>query len=233
EEDCIMLSDATPKAFIRGHGNRCVKGDKPIDENPPERPRKGDLAKPEDYSSALKQYAENFKQWKKDMQESYVLIDMNYKTIVFLDSPRPETLSMLKTLMSHDKKRQTYQFVDKTPNGPSKTYTVFIDGWPSIVYLDTDQWYMTEISTRCFSVTPSSDPEKIKAAKKLETDKNSFPWEHNTERTETTLLKLLLRSIRGDAEKYKLSVIIPFPNLDEVFPSTVVRDMRDYTHFGQ
>jgi len=232
ESDCQMLSDATPKAFIRDNGVRCIKGDKPISDDPPEKPFQCDYDPKEDYFEAKQRYYNQLKQWKEDMKNSYVLIDMNYKIIVFLDSPRPETLSMLKTLMSHDKKRQTYKFVDKQSNGSSKTQMVQIDGWPSIVYLDTDQWHMQEISTRCFSVTPSSDKGKLKAANQLTSHRNSRPWDH-TPTLMTKLFKLLLQSIRENVEKYNLSVIIPVDDLDAIFPATKARDMRDYVHFGQ
>lgn len=238
---CLMLSDATPKAFIRENGKRCIQVkdqdgnliEKEISDQPPEKPTKYTYPVQDEFDAALRQWYLDLKQWKEDIKNSYVLLDMNYKIIVFLDSPRPETLSMLKTLMSHDKKRQTYKFVDKSANGPSKTQTVQIDGWPAICYLDCDsQAYMHEIATRCFSVTPSIEKEKFKAANNLTSLKNSCPWECK-ETQNSKMLKLLLQSILEQVQKHRLSVIIPAKDLDQFYPADMPRDMRDYTHFGQ
>lgn len=47
------------------------------------------------------------------------------------------------------------------------------------------------------------------------------------------MLKALIREIRDTFKKHNLKVVCPFPNIEKLFTSSAVRDMRDFTHFTE
>jgi len=231
EEDVWSLGGLSPKALIHEHGVLLNKYGEPIDlDEKPIKPKKKDYESEEEYREALKEYREELKAYVEEIRNSYTLIDLSRKILVFLEAPEYETFRMLYPILSHDKREVEYRFVDKSAKGPLRTVRVKIRGWPATIFCTTDRRYMEELSTRSFTVTPEISREKISEANRLISYKSSFPWEYSEE---TRTIKALIESLKRQLADGKTDVLIPFPNLDELFPSEITRDMRDYQHFNQ
>jgi len=233
EEDVLSLGGLSPKSLIHEHGTLLNKYGEPLDlTEKPIKPKKKDYDSEEEYKEALREYNEELKAYAEEIRNSYTLIDLSHKIVVFLEAPDFETFRMLYPILSHDKEEIEYRFVDKQAKGPLRTVKVRIRGWPACIFLTTDKRYMEELSTRSFTVTPEISKDKISEANKLTNLKASFPWEYNEETEETKVIKGLIESLKMQLDG-KTNVIIPFSNLHELFPKEITRDMRDFQHFTQ
>ena len=240
EEDIWFLGGLSPKALIHSYGMLLNKDGESIDLlEKPVKPKKSHFKddfgefKEAEYIEALERYKEEIKTWNEEIRESYTLIDLSHKTLVFLESPEQETFRMLFPILSHDNHRVEYRFTDKTTRGQLRTARVIIQGWPATIFLSTDKRYMEELATRSFTVTPETAKEKIKEANYLTNLKASFPWQYNHETEETQIVKRLIQSLKNQFANAKADVVVPFPSLHELFPKEIVRDMRDFQHFAQ
>jgi len=234
QEDIWFLGGLSPKALIHEHGVLLNKHGEPLDlSEKPVKPKKKDYESEEEYREALKEYREELKAYAEEIRESYTLINLRHKILVFLEAPEFETFRMLYPILSHDTERIEYRFTDKSAKGPLRTVKVVIEGWPATIFLTTDRRYMEELATRSFTATPEGSKEKILEANKLTNLKVSFPWQFSEETEETKCIKALIESLKRQLLDDKTDVLIPFPNLYELFPKEIVRDMRDFQHFCQ
>jgi len=234
KEDVWFLGGLSPKALIHEHGQLLNKNGEPLDlEDKPVKPKKKDYASEEEYKEALKEYREELKAYAEEIRNSYTLIDLRHKILVFLESPSYETFRMLYPILSHDTEEIEYKFVDKSERGPLRTRRVRIRGWPASIFCTVDRQYMEELSTRSFTLTPEASKEKIEQANILTNLKASFPWEYTEESEESKTIKALIGSLKRQLTRSKTDVVIPFSNLYELFPKEITRDMRDFTHFTQ
>ncbi|MEM3000499.1 MAG: hypothetical protein QXX34_08260 [Candidatus Bathyarchaeia archaeon] len=233
EGDVWFLGGLSPKALIRQYGKLLNKHGEPLDlDDKPVKPKKKDYASEEEYQEALREYREELKAYIEEIRESYMLIELSRKILVFLEAPEYETFKMLLPILSHDVEEYEYKFVDKSERGPLRTRRVRIRGWPATIFCTVDRRYMEELATRSFTVTPEASKEKIQEANVLTNLKVAFPWLFNEETEETISIKALIESLKRQLDG-KTDVIIPFTNLHELFPSEIVRDMRDFQHFAQ
>jgi len=234
KEDVWLLGGVSPKALIHDYGVLLDKFGEPIDfSNKPEKPKKKDYDSEEEYQETLKGYKEEIKSWSETLRESYTLIDLKHKILVFLEAPEFETFKMLYPILSHDTDRIEYRFTDKTARGQLRTSKVVIEGWPATIFLMIDKKYMEELATRSFTATPEASKEKIGEANVLTNLKASAPWRYNHETEETKCISKLVLTIKNQFAEAKMDVVIPFMNLHELFPKEIVRDMRDFQHFCQ
>ena len=237
KEDVWFLGGMSPKNLIHEHGIRLTKDGAPLELlEKPVKPNKKEYEDEAAYELALKKYKNGVHEYQKQVSESYTLVDMSKKILVFLEAPDLETFRMLLPILSHDKEEIEYRFVDKTNKG-MRSQKVVIRGWPATIFLTTDRSYLEDLATRSFTATPESSKEKIAEAHKLINESVSFPWKHG-ESEEDLCVKSLIRAIKGlitdvMTSSDVLDVVIPFPNLHEPFPKQIVRDMRDFQHFCQ
>ena len=230
----IYLGGMSQKSLIHEHGILLNKNGEEIDiDNRPVKPKKRDYDSEESFNEALAQYQENVKLFREEMQDSYTLVDVTDRILVFLETPSYETLHMLKPILSHDKLEIPYKFVDKTGKGSMKTMNVRIRGWPAAIFLTVDRKYMEEIATRSFSVTPEDSDLKRIEANMLTNQQLSYPWEFEGETKGFKVIQQLLERLKEFTENGKVKVVIPFPDLHNLFPHEINRDMRDFQHFGQ
>jgi len=234
QEDVWFLGGLSPKAIIRDYGTLLNKYGEPLDlSEKPFKPRKKDYGSEEEFGEALKEYREELKRYAEEIRESYTLIDLKNKILVFLEAPDFETFRMLYPILSHDKEEIDYKFVDKQAKGPMRTVRVRVRGWPASIFCTTDWKYIEELSTRSFTVTPEISKEKIEEANILTNLRASFPWEYKEETEETKTIKALIESLKRQLIDGKTDVVVPFANLHELFPKEITRDMRDFQHFTQ
>jgi DNA-binding MarR family transcriptional regulator len=234
KEDVWLLGGLSPKALIHEHGVLLNKHGEPIDlSEKPIKPKKKDYDSEEEYREALKEYREELKAYAEEIRESYTLINLRNKIVVFLEAPEFETFRMLYPILSHDTEKIEYRFTDKSAKGPLRTVKVVIEGWPATIFLTTDRKYMEELATRSFTATPEANKEKIEEVNKLTNLKVCFPWQFSEETEQTKCIKALIESLKRQLLDGKTDVVIPFSNLYELFPKEIVRDMRDFQHFCQ
>jgi hypothetical protein len=231
ESDVWFLGGMSPKTIVHLHGKLLDKNGVEITSNDvPEKPKKGDYGGIEEFKEANIAYKQQRKEFTERMRESYHYINVAHKIFVFLESPDFETMRMLYPILSHDKQKTEYRFVElKT----LRSIKVVVEGWPSAIFLTTDKKYIEELATRSFTVSPEENPEKIEAANKLTNLKASLPWECELKTKEFLMVKALIEHIKNQVSAKNIDVIVPFLNLDKLFPQTIVRDMRDFQHFIQ
>jgi DNA-binding MarR family transcriptional regulator len=233
ETDILFLAGMSPKALVHQHSKLLDKdGEEIKPSDKPEKPMRSDYDDKEEYKEAMQDYKIQKRAYYELLKESYRYINIDHKIFVFLDAPDPETMRMLYPILSHDKRRIEYKFVDKNQSG-LKTIKVVIEGWPSAIFLTTDRKYIEELATRSFTVSPEERTEKIEAANELTNRKASLPWECTLETPEYHTIKALIESIKNTLADRKVDVVIPFLDLYTQFPKDIPRDMRDFSHFTQ
>jgi hypothetical protein len=242
KDDVWFLGGLSPKALIHDYGVLLNKDGEEIDlDARPTKPRKADFKKvaeqgldpEEELSKALTRYKEDIKAWREELQNSYRLIDLSHKILIFLEAPDFNTYRMLLPILSHDTFEITYKFTDKTAQGSLRTIRVVIRGWPATIFLTTDRKYMEELATRSFTVTPETSTAKIKDANELTNTKDCYPWNYSSEAEETQVIEHLVASIKNQFTVFAVDSLVPFTSIHELFPADIVRDMRDFAHFMQ
>jgi predicted transcriptional regulator len=229
KQDVWFLGGMSPKNLIHEHGMRLTRDGKPLEEiEKPVKPNRKDFESEKDFKEAVEQYRDDMQYYQERVKGSYTLVDMTKKILVFLEAPDFETFRILLPILSHDKEEIEYRFVDKTEKG-LRSQRVVIRGWPATIFLTTDRSYLEDLATRSFTATPESSKDKISEVNAYINERMSFPWEQK-DTEEDECIRHLIKAISGCAP---LEVIIPFPNLHEIFPKEIVRDMRDFQHFCQ
>jgi len=228
EEDVHVVGSQSPKVVSHDYGEFMTGQDEPLNrEDAPVKPKSRDYDRPEEYEEARQAYKMAKLDWDKKIQNSYYLIKLTGKTFVFLDTISYETFEMFKCTLSHDKPRIAHKYVDDKGN----VHTTILEGWPSAIFCSVDKKWLSEFSTRCFTVSPSTAREKIGAGMEITSQKKSYPWEYEKDGKTKAFLKALIREIRETFKKHNLKVVCPFPNMWKLFDSNQIRDMRDYNHF--
>jgi DNA-binding MarR family transcriptional regulator len=234
DESILFLGGMSRKSLIHSQGVLLNKHGEEIDlDAKPVKPHKKNFEDEVAFKEALQHYQEEIKDRREELKDSYMLVDLTRKILVFLEAPDFETFMMLRPILSHDKPEIMFQFVDKTSKGQLQTRKVILKGWPATIFLTTDSKYMEELATRSFTVTPESSELKIIAANVLTNLKASLPWQWNEETFAFKVIKQLVERLQDQASENKLDVVIPFLSLHELFPHEISRDMRDFQHFTQ
>lgn len=105
------------------------------------------------------------------------LIDLNYKALIFLDTPNHTLLEAIMSLLSHDHHEVEYHFVDNFNS--IKTQTNVLRGFPTVIftaaidYSKYQRW--SEIQRRFIVTNPKMTPQKYKESIELMGAKNGLP----------------------------------------------------------
>ena len=125
-----------------------------------------------------------------------VYISLENKILVFLETPRKETLDMLKPILSHDRREIEYKIADKRASGQLGTKNVIIQGWPATIFCTTDHRYLEELSTRSMVATPEVTDEKIAKVLEYKGEKYAYPWEAQKIDEEEVIFKEALQQLK-------------------------------------
>lgn len=232
--DVRCLGGLSPKALVRDHGIRLnIEGKEIKPEDKPKKPLKKRFKDEKDYEETIKKWEDEMKEWNKEWAKSYILIDLNNTIMVFIDAPEKETLNILKPILSHDKEEIEFKFADKTPDGSWKTAKVVVRGAPATFFCSTDKKYVEEQSTRGSTITPEISEEKIQEAKKVIAESYAYPWKDDKPTEEAKQITKFLWEMREAFVTHGYRVVIPFIGWEDLYPSEVPRDMRDFTHLNQ
>jgi hypothetical protein len=110
-------------------------------------------------------------------------------------------LERLRPLLSHDEKEMLLKITDKSQKGGIRTKTVFIKGYPAVIFCSAGLQIDEQESTRFLLLSPQTSQEKLRQAIhekiKKETDSNAYAlWlDGNPERK---LLKERIEAIRNE-----------------------------------
>jgi hypothetical protein len=137
-----------------------------------------------------------------------VYISLENKILVFLETPRKETLEMLKPILSHDRREIEYKIADKKVSGQLGTKSVIICGWPATIFCTTDHKYLEELSTRSMVATPEVTPEKIADVLDYKGEKYARPWKTHTDEEELLFKEAL--------QQLKTGVVVSTPYSKEL-----------------
>jgi len=218
QEDVWKLGGLSAKALVHGFG---VLVDEEGKEIPfMERPGK----------KATEEEKGKWKVHRIRLRNSRYVIDLQGKILVFLEAPHFETYNMLRPILSHDAFEISYRFTDKTRSGGFRTTHVVIRGWPATIFCTTSEKYIKDLSTRGFTITPETNPEKFREAIDLTCEKKAFPWKFGDQDMDFLLLQGFIGWLKN---KFKeLNVAIPYAReLGKLYPATYARSMRDVSHF--
>lgn len=94
---------------------------------------------------------------------------LNRKHLCWLDMPGDRLLDNIKPLLSHDQPEIIHDITDKTGTGQTRTKKVILSGWPSVTFITTRLPTDPELANRCWLLSASDQPEKIRDALKLKT----------------------------------------------------------------
>jgi hypothetical protein len=156
------------------------------------------------------------------LENGKVYISLQDKILVFMESPRKETLEMLRPILSHDRREIEYKITDRIA-GKLGTKKVIIEGWPATLFCSTDYKFLEELSTRSMLTTPDISKEKIREVLAYKGRQYSRPW-LNVEDEQERLLKKAVDFLKTEVE-----VCVPYAEeLAETYERNEPRVMRDF-----
>ena len=142
-----------------------------------------------------------FHSGKFDKEKDVYTVDLERKILIFLDQPHDQLLQRLRSLLSHDQKIIEHRITDKTQRGGTKTKTILLKGFCSVVFCTASLKTDEQEATRCFLLSPETTQEKLKAGIEQKIRRESNPeafnlWlESNSDRQ---LLKERIRAIKQE-----------------------------------
>ena len=108
----------------------------------------------------------------KDKQK-IIYINLHQKILIFMDQPHDQLLQRLRPLLSHDRKTITHKITDRRKIGGLKTKTVFIEGYPTVIFCTAKFSMADQERTRLLLLSPETTEQKIKDAILLKIEKES------------------------------------------------------------
>ena len=99
--------------------------------------------------------------WKKKIQNSRILVDLEKKILIFLDQPHYMLLEKLRPLLSHDRKELEYNITDKSEKHGLRTKKVRIRGYPTVIFCAAKFNMDEQEKTRVWLLSPETTEDKI------------------------------------------------------------------------
>lgn len=232
DEDVWWLGGLSPASLAHEHGQLYYQNT-PLDQSLMPSKAKIKAEHPDwDRLQVQREYEEQMRAWNEKLRESYFLVDLTGKLLIFLESPSLETFDRLRPLLSHDKHEISFKFVDKTGKGQLRTVHVKLRGWPATIFMSTKEKYVADLSTRSLTATPNLSEEKIRKALDVTAKKYAYPPVSLAKKElhdKVEWVKARLKVGMG-----KLDVLIPYAELLPKYVQLYLhRVMRDFDHFLQ
>jgi len=102
-----------------------------------------------------------------------IYINLHQKILIFMDQPHDQLLQRLRPLLSHDRKTLTHKITDRRKIAGLKTKTVFIEGYPTVIFCTAKFSMEDQERTRLLLLSPETTTEKIRDAILLRIEKES------------------------------------------------------------
>ena len=119
--------------------------------------------------------AQRLEELEQELEELYkrskTVINLQGKLLVFLEPPHPETWSIIKPILSHDKYYMEHPYVDS--RGPMGIHSIRVvtKGWPAVIVCsaknESQYEYWSEVQSRFIVSSPNMVPEKYHEGNKL------------------------------------------------------------------
>ncbi|HML02475.1 MAG TPA: hypothetical protein VK487_03775 [Candidatus Bathyarchaeia archaeon] len=91
-----------------------------------------------------------------------IYVNLEQKIIIFLDMPHDQLLQRLRPLLSHDRKELVSKIVDKRERSGTRTKTVHIIGFPTVVFCSSKFSLDDQERTRMLLLSPETSQEKLR-----------------------------------------------------------------------
>ena len=228
EEDVWNLGGMSPTALIHEKGIWVDSEGREIrPEDEPVKPKKSDYKDEKEYEEAKAEYEVEKIEWNERLRNSYRLVDISHKILLFLESPHPDLLNKIKMILSHDREMIMFKITDRNLKGQLETITIVIKGFPAVFICSTRK-ETEEIISRFFTYTPEMNEKKYKAA--LEVINERFSKLQIKESEERKNLELYIRAVRRRLLEENAHIRIPF-DLTDLFGAERKEEMRFYRSF--
>lgn len=159
-------------------------------------------------------------------EEGNYIVSLKNKVIVCLEEEASmEFLTEIKPILSHDVEEIVYKFTEKQTEGKLKAKKVIVKGWPAYIGLSTQTERAEELSTREWTGSPISTPEKFKAVNIDTAVKHMLPEEFFDKPTD------IIQKTVDFLKNQKKETIIMNPHTHkilEAFPYNQPRCQRDF-----
>ena len=245
KEDIWFLGGLSPKALVHEHGKLLWRDGSELS------PVLEDLRKQEELAKAAKNtdtIAEIRRKRRLLMSESYNLVTLENKILIFLESPELETWGMLRPILSHDVYETAYKYTDKQS---LITYTVILRGWPAAIYSKAgrgkEDLIWDQIQSRFTTISPKMDAKKYRAAVELTATRRGLPTSTFIKKLKLetkediksaiNAIKIRLTKItesgRKAAGEHEINIFwLPFyAQIGADFPAHIGKHMRDSKRF--
>jgi len=255
--DIINLAGMTDKALFHRSGTLVIKNEKgeyvsieekvkaledEIEDKECERKNTNDRNLKQGLKSIIDKL---YKDKKELLKNAKKLINLEHKTLIFLDSPNERLLAGLLPLLSHDKYEVEYEYVD-THNG-IKTHSNVLRGWPAVIMAHAVDFSHSkrypEYQRRFIQSNPDMSKEKYEHASEHISLKNSVPdfvyqqqvvseEEKNKARQIIAGLKEQIKDHFRDVKPESNNVIIPYgKSIADAIPTGKAEDMTRIKKF--
>ncbi len=108
-----------------------------------------------------------------EKKRKIIYINLHQKILIFMDQPHDQLLQRLRPLLSHDRKTITHKITDRRKIGGLKTKTVFIEGYPTVIFCTAKFAMEDQERTRLLLLSPETTEQKIRDAILLKIEKES------------------------------------------------------------
>lgn len=97
-----------------------------------------------------------------DKERKGYIVDLSRKVLIFLDQPHAMLLERLRPLLSHDQKEMQLKITDKSQRHGLRTKTVFLKGYPAVIFCSAGLKIDEQEATRFLLLSPETSQEKIR-----------------------------------------------------------------------
>ena len=170
------IGSMSPRVIIRQHGLLVDSNYQPLKPQLKELAKSIREAKEKGDTDEVERLREEIEELKATAK---VLIDLQGRCLVFLESPHKETWNILKATLSHDRYEIEHPYVYEVPSLGFTVKNIVTRGWPSCIFASArneSKWDMwPEIQSRFLVTSPNIVPEKVREGNILIGQRMSLP----------------------------------------------------------
>lgn len=150
-----------------------------------------------------------------DKERKAYIVDLSRKILIFQDQPHAMLLERLRPLLSHDQKEMEIKITDKSGRSGLRTKTVYIKGFPAVVFCSAGLQIDEQEGTRFWLLSPEINQEKIRESIHARIAKETDPEAYSLKIATHPERMMLKDRIIGIKEAQIDDVRIPYPDLIE------------------
>jgi len=232
KEDVIKVGYASPTAFFHDYGTLMLKEGIPVnlDMKPTKKKVKEDLEY-EKGNDVWKEeiefeYERRMRQWRQLLKDSYYLVDLHQKILIFLDMPHDMLLQRLRSLLSHDDKSIALKITDRREKSGLRTKTIVVEGYPTVIFCSAKFNMAEQEKTRLLLLSPEINQEKLRESIVLKIERESDREAFFKRLMEDPLRQMLSERVKKIKEAKIGNIIIPVELREFIYQQF----MEDHKH---